>query len=106
MNPFDNDEDNNVSNNVFSNQITIWIITTGRKSNTFVSGWDISDDQLKEHLKNIKKKNGCNGSIKDVLDENTNNTIKTLQLQGNHIDFIKDYLINNGVDNNTIYVKG
>lgn len=103
MNPFEDDDNNEILNNNI--QITIWIIVTGSKTNTYISGWNISDNELKDHIKNIKKKNGCNGSIKDIMNDKEI-PIKTIHLQGNHIDFMKDYLIQNGVNPNDIYIKG
>ncbi len=95
MNPFEEIEINTVNlNNI---HIEIWIETMGRKKNTYISGWSIDPEELKNHLKNIKKKNGCNGSIK-------NNNI--LQLQGDHIEYITEYIINTGIDTNNIIIKG
>ena len=37
---------------------------------------------LKYHLKTIKKKNGCNGTIKEIPDETNSNLIKILQKAG------------------------
>jgi len=45
------DFDSNISNN-----IEIWIEERGRKSDTYISGWNIDEDTLKYHLKIIKKK--------------------------------------------------
>ena len=96
-----NDNDNPFSNDI---NITIWIETNGRKKNTYISGWTLSDDQLKEHLKVIKKKVCCNGTVKFLENEISNTKIKVVQLQGNHIDYIINYLTNNGIKN--IKVKG
>ena len=85
------------------NIIEIWIEQRGRKSDTYVYGWNINDDELKNHLKIIKKKKGCNGSIKEITRES--NPIKVMQLQGNVKDFIISYLRDNGVDNDDIKVK-
>lgn len=103
MNPF---EDNDVQNNFLSNNITIWVETSGSKKNTYVSGWNISDSQLKDHLKVIKKKNGCNGTIKSLHNETNNGFINVILLQGDHVDFVKDYLIKNDVYEDNIKVKG
>jgi translation initiation factor 1 (eIF-1/SUI1) len=103
MNPF---EDNDIQNNFLTNNITIWVETIGNKKNTYVSGWNISDLQLKDHLKVIKKKNGCNGTIKSLPNETNNGFINIIQLQGDHVDFIKDYLIKNDVLAENIKIKG
>ena len=85
------------------NIIEIWIEQRGRKADTYVYGWNIDDDALKTHLKIIKKKKGCNGSIKEITREA--NPIKVMQLQGNVKDFIISYLRDNGVDEDAIKVK-
>ena len=75
----------------------------GRKVNLYISGWDISEAQKKDHLKNLKKTLGCNGSIKSMIVNNTNENV--LHLQGDHTSDVKNYLINNGVDENLIVEK-
>ena len=45
-----------------TNIIEIWNVERGRKSDTYVSGWNIDDSTLKEHISIIKKK-------KDVMVE-------------------------------------
>jgi translation initiation factor 1 (eIF-1/SUI1) len=97
INPFSTTKETNDEFKVDSSLIEIWVETNGRKKNTYVSGWNINLNILKEHLTFIKKKNGCNGSIKN------NNT---LHLQGDHIEFMTKYLIDNGCDKNNITVKG
>jgi len=97
INPFSTTEEPCDEFKVDTSLIEIWVEANGRKKNTYVSGWNINLDILKEHLTFIKKKNGCNGSIKN------NNT---LHLQGDHIDFMTKYLIDNGCDKNNIIVKG
>jgi translation initiation factor 1 (eIF-1/SUI1) len=103
MNPF---EDNNIQDNFVTNNVTIWVEANGSKKNTYVSGWNISETQLKDHLKVIKKKNGCNGSIKSLPNESNNGFVTIIQLQGDHIDFVKDYLIKNDIYEDSIKIKG
>jgi translation initiation factor 1 (eIF-1/SUI1) len=98
MNPFEDKINEDIINDFF---IEIWLESTGRKKNTFISGWNIQEKELKEHIKFIKKKNGCNGTIKDKMKENSQTII---QLQGNHIEYMKKYLIDIGIAN--IRVKG
>jgi len=81
--------------------IEIWIEQFGRKKNTYISGWDLSDNELKEHIKIFKKKNGCNGTLKV-----NNDNIKVIMFQGDHIDNIYTYMENIGIDLNNIYIKG
>ena len=110
MNPFeydnDNDNDNNTVQNTKESVVNIWIVTTGRKKNTYISGWNVTEAELKEHLKAIKKKNGCNGTVKTIQNESTNEDEITLQLQGEHVDYVRDYMIQQGVDEDNIHVKG
>ena len=91
MNPFE-DNNNNDTNIKINNQVTIWIEANGKKSNTFISGLPYDSIILKEHLKTLKKKHGCNGSIKDNV----------LQFQGDQIYNLKDYFKLLGITNITI----
>ena len=91
MDPFDNNEEE-TKEELFTNEVTIWIETHGKKKNTFIKGLNLEESILKDHLKNIKKKHGCNGSLKDNV----------LQFQGDHISNIKLYFNSIGVLNITI----
>jgi translation initiation factor 1 (eIF-1/SUI1) len=101
MDPFD-DFNNDVIFKEFN--IEIWIEQNGRKKNTYISGWTISNDELKSHLKIIKKKNGCNGTIKTLT--NNTETIQVMQFQGDQSEFIKNYIIDQGVNIKNIRIKG
>jgi translation initiation factor 1 (eIF-1/SUI1) len=98
------DEFNNDTNMSKQVNIEIWVDQNGRKKNTYISGWEISDDELKTHLKIIKKKNGCNGTIKTL----TNNleAIQVMQFQGDQSDFVKKYISEQGIDIKNIRIKG
>lgn len=85
------------------NFIEIWVETRGRKADTYVSNWNITDDELKEHLKTIKKKKGCNGSIKEI--ERGTGKIKVMQFQGDVKYYISDYLTNIGIFKDNIKIK-
>jgi translation initiation factor 1 (eIF-1/SUI1) len=109
MNPFEKDTDNTITNkSIMSNDrsIEIWVETKGRKKNTYVSEWNLSLEQLKDHLKIIKKKNGCNGTIKEDPDDVSGQIRYILQLQGDHIDFIHNYLKEQHIDPASIIIKG
>jgi len=69
--------------------INIWSDAYGRKKNTYIYGIDLPDQELKEHVKCIKKKIGCNGTIKFI------DSKKVIQLQGDHIEYIKNYITEN-----------
>lgn len=105
MNPF---EENNINftNNILINDINIeiWIETFGRKKNTYISGWNIPNNEIKEYLKIIKKKNGCNGTIKKYLKDNIE--IDIIMLQGDHIQFMTKFLNDLNITLDNIHIKG
>jgi len=90
-------------NNCNSSNIEIWVEERGRKSDTYVNGWNLDEETLKNHLKTIKKKRGCNGSIKEIVKET--GPIKVMQLQGNVKEFVINYLKENGISEDDIKVK-
>lgn len=93
INPFENI--NNTNNiDVNENNITMWLEVYGRKKITNISGWNITENEIKEHLKLIKKKKGCNGNYKENI----------IQFQGDHIDYMKDYF--NSLSITNIIIKG
>ena len=123
MNPFNDDDDNNTpfettgqTQSMLEKKqtfIEIWKEDLGRKKNTYVSGWDISDSEIKEHIKTIKKKNGCNGTLKDIQlpgsnpdDTSNSKKIKVIHLQGDFLDYMKEYLIIHGCKIEQIKMKG
>jgi translation initiation factor 1 (eIF-1/SUI1) len=97
-------EDINDIKNTFDEYIDIWVEVNGRKKNTYAINWNISDGQLKEHLRTIKRKNGCNGTIKEVI--NGTASTKAMQLQGDHAQYLRQYMVTNGVDASLIRIKG
>lgn len=103
-NPFE--EMNNNSIITKKSNIEVWVEANGRKKNTYISGWELTNEQLKEHIKTIKKKNGCNGTIKDIINEDTAEITQVIQLQGDHVDFVVNYLKQNNVDPSAIIIKG
>ncbi len=104
MNPFEDINDNTIIKK--ESKIEIWVEVNGRKKNTYVSGWNITEDQLKDHLKTIKKKNGCNGTIKEIPNSSGTELITVMQFQGNHSDYMYDYLISQQVDSTSITIRG
>jgi translation initiation factor 1 (eIF-1/SUI1) len=97
---------NDFNNNIIFNEmnIEIWVEQNGQKKNTYISGWDIPNNELSSHLKIVKKKNGCNGTIKTL--SNGSEKIQVMQFQGDQSEFIKNYIINQGVNINNICIKG
>lgn len=71
-----------------------------KKSTTLIENWNIPIDELKQHLKTLKTKLGCNGSVKNKDDE-----IK-FQLQGDKKYEVIEYLKNNGINESKIKVIG
>jgi translation initiation factor 1 (eIF-1/SUI1) len=99
MDPF---EQNNNNNQLLSTSAEVWIEQSGKKKNTYITGLNFTNKELQEHLKNLKKMHGCNGCIKDIIDDK--NTISALQLQGDHINHISDYFKQHNI--NDIKIRG
>lgn len=85
--------------------IDIWVEVNGRKKNTYIHGWELELSELKDHLRTIKKKKGCNGTIKNITNEEYG-TVSVLQLQGNHAEYVKTYIVNTGIESDNIRIKG
>ena len=110
MNPFDTNNDTNPfedtilkDDNKF--KIEMWVEHKGRKCITFVKGWNIDDTTMAAKLKSIKVKKGCNGSFKTVTTDN-NDTYKLLQLQGEHVQYMKTLFKDNDIMEDQIIIKG
>ena len=103
MNPFE-DTNNNEFDIDESNDITLWIETRGRKTNTYMTGWNKDKAEQKAFLKEFKKKNGCNGSIKEKVIDGEKSIV--FHLQGNWQDALIAFLVDNGVSDNDITKKG
>tara|TARA_B100001248_G_C27148070_1_gene347655 strand:+ start:282 stop:587 length:306 start_codon:yes stop_codon:yes gene_type:complete len=81
---------NNTDLDITEKEILILKTNRGRKVNLFVSGWELSKEELKEHLKNLKRKFGCNGSVK--MEEIEGNEKMVIHLQGDHTDKVFEYI--------------
>ena len=101
MNPFEETQENTIKKDF---NIDLWLEVQGRKKSTYISGWDIELKDLTKHLKIIKKKKGCNGTIKDILNEN-NDKIQVILLQGDHLTYITEYL-SEIINPEFIHIKG
>ena len=97
MNPFELEQEEVI---IVPKNIEIWVETAGRKKNTYISGLTYSSDELKTHLKNLRKKLACNGSLQTK--EDSNQTM--LHFQGDHSVHIKEYFTELGIKN--IITKG
>ena len=113
-NPFDTDTNTtdtkeSIANNTFS-KIEMNIITNGRKSNTYITNWNISKDELNTHLKIIKNKLGCNGSVKEKKKVDSDGNIISItiemQLQGNHKKSMIEYFTKLGINESLLCIKG
>lgn len=69
-----------------------------RKNITYLDGWNIDMGELKTHMKNLKKKYGCNGSVKKKDDK------IIFQLQGDKSDELIEYLKNENINEDSIKV--
>ena len=97
--------DNNIINepNFEDNKIIIFSERNGRKTNTYIVDWDIDKNEKKQHLKNLKKKYGCNGSIK--IKKYQGDDKEVLHLQGEFKNEIKNYLLSNDIIEENIEIK-
>ncbi len=66
------------------------------KQYTIISGLDAKEIDIKDISKKLKSKFACGGSHK----------ANKVELQGNHITKIKEFLVNEGFAEQTIIVKG
>lgn len=102
MNPFECEEDNTSTLGPTIMNIIVWKESRGRKTNTYVTGWNIDKAELQGYFKEFKQKHGCNGSLKK---EEESDGYK-LHFQGDKIDQIIDLIKSKGVDENFISIKG
>lgn len=100
MNPFENEDENNIESVMTTDQIIIWKENRGRKINTYIVGWNLEIEELKHHLKLFKQQKGCNGSVKIEDDR------PKLQFQGDKVDDFIQFMKSKGIDENIITVKG
>lgn len=76
----------------YNGKVKITVEENGRKKNTYIYNLNLDKDELKKHISAINKKKGCSGTIQKIPD-NKNET--RLLFQGDHREFIKQYLIDN-----------
>ena len=84
-------------------KIIIWLEKRGRKSNTYLKNWLDDEKELKQHNKNLKKKLGCNGSVK--MKEIDNNKKLIFHLQGDRTYELTEYLKKEGINEDLIEVN-
>ena len=102
MNPFEREEDtSNLETPIETNDITVWKENRGRKTNTYITGWNIDKEDLKNYLKEFKQAKGCNGSLK--VDEEGNTK---LHFQGDKISDFIAFMVSKGINEEIITIKG
>ena len=108
MDPFSSMETTNIMTEASSllnkKKITIKGESRGRKADTYIINWELSEEDEQTHLKKMKKSFGCNGSIKFV-DFDGKKDIKALHLQGDKIQDAKKYLISLNINIKDLDVK-
>ena len=98
MNPFEDEQDNNLSNKIIN--IDLWLEINGRRKNTYISGLTLEKEELKKHLQKLKKMHGCNGTLKKISEDDKD--IEVIQLQGDNIENVQNYLKMINISNITI----
>lgn len=108
MNPFNDDsesDDNSDSGHeIIQNNIEIRFEQRGKRKNTYMTGWGLDLPTQKNHLKVLRNKLSCSGSCKKKKIDNTEKLV--FHLQGDHVETLKKYLLNQGVKNDDIKIKG
>ena len=107
--PFSNKNDNTETIDLLkeNQDVELWVSERGRKFDTYISYLPYTKSELDLHLKNLKKKLGCGGSIQSSKDFEPDELIPEyfrIHIQGKQKDYIKEYFIKLGIKN--IRVKG
>jgi len=107
--PFSNNNDNTETLDLLkeNQDVELWVSERGRKFDTYISYLPYTKSELDLHLKNLKKKLGCGGSIQSSKDFEPDELIPEyfrIHIQGKQKDYIKEYFIKLGIKN--IRVKG
>ncbi len=76
-------------------KVIVLINQTGKRKNTYIIYWNISDEEKKKHIKVLKNKCACGGSVKDIEYDNVQENV--LHLQGSHEETVKMHLFENNV---------
>ncbi len=77
--------------------VTIFATQNGRKKNTYIIGLENSQEEQLVFLRNMKRKYGCNGSMKVVSYEGVN--VSAIHLQGDQIKKAKAFLTEQNILN-------
>ena len=87
--------------------IELWVVDRGRKCDTYISHLPYTEAELLAHLKILKKKFGCGGSVQNSKDFEVEEICADyfrIHIQGNKKTHIKDYFTQLGIKN--IKIKG
>jgi len=87
MELFFNEQNKNIFND---DKIVVFCERSGKRHNTYIVGWNISDEEIKKNLEKMKKTFGCGGAIKTINYEGKET--QALNLQGNFIIKTGEYL--------------
>lgn len=87
------------NNTIFKDEkVIVFCEKNGRRYNTYIVGWEASENDYKNTLEKLKKKFGCGGAIKTINYEGNDNT-KAINIQGNFVvkagEFLKTLNIKN-----------
>lgn len=85
--------------------ITIWTRKVKKTINTYMSGWDIDKETLKGYHSSLKKKWGCNGSLKNNYLFNSEEKGIIFHLSRDCVDELVEFLKEKGIDEKNIEVK-
>ena len=104
MNTFEDSEDEN-DLDIITYDISVFSIRRGKKVMTYFSGWLDDKKELTKHLKVLKNKHGCNGSVKYKAIDNDEEKKLYFMLQGDWVDIVKKYIENNEKTNFINFIK-
>ncbi len=92
------EQNNNTFNDIADKKVVIFCEKTGRRYNTYIVGWDASNDDIKKALGTMKNKFGCGGAIKKINYEGNEDTT-AINIQGNFViktgEFLKSLNVQN-----------
>jgi translation initiation factor 1 (eIF-1/SUI1) len=107
VDPFSNNDTETIDLLKENQDVELWVSERGRKFDTYISYLPYTKSELDLHLKNLKKKLGCGGSIQSSKDFEPDELIPEyfrIHIQGKQKDYIKEYFLKLGIKN--IRVKG
>jgi translation initiation factor 1 (eIF-1/SUI1) len=87
MDLFFNESNNHIFND---DKVVVFCERSGRRYNTYIVGWNTTEDEIKNALEKMKKTFGCGGAIKMIVHEGKQ--IQSINLQGNFVIKTGDYL--------------